>query len=45
MRGWRILSCSRQAFLGQAALAGRAPDDHVQIDPLGDLEDTMRGIG
>jgi len=42
MAGWRILSCSRQAFSEKCPWPSGA-DDHVQID-LGDPEDTMRGI-
>ncbi|KRE14282.1 oxidoreductase [Bosea sp. Root483D1] len=42
MAGWRILSCSRQAFSDKCPWPSGA-DDHVQID-LGDPEDTMRGI-
>jgi NAD(P)-dependent dehydrogenase (short-subunit alcohol dehydrogenase family) len=42
MNGWRILSCSRQAFSDKCPWPSGA-DDHVQID-LGDPEDTMRGI-
>ncbi len=42
MAGWRILSCSRQAFSDKCPWPSGA-DDHVQID-LADPEDTMRGI-
>ena len=42
MAGWRILSCSRQAFSEKCPWPSGA-DDHIQID-LGDPEDTMRGI-
>jgi NAD(P)-dependent dehydrogenase (short-subunit alcohol dehydrogenase family) len=42
MAGWRILSCSRQAFSDKCPWPSGA-DDHIQID-LGDPEDTMRGI-
>jgi NAD(P)-dependent dehydrogenase (short-subunit alcohol dehydrogenase family) len=42
MAGWRILSCSRQAFSDKCPWPSGAAD-HVQID-LGDPEDTMRGI-
>jgi NAD(P)-dependent dehydrogenase (short-subunit alcohol dehydrogenase family) len=42
MAGWRILSCSRQAFSEKCPWPSGA-DDHVQID-LADPEDTMRGI-
>jgi NAD(P)-dependent dehydrogenase (short-subunit alcohol dehydrogenase family) len=42
MAGWRILSCSRNAFSDKCPWPSGA-DDHVQID-LADPEDTMRGI-
>ena len=42
MKGWRILSCSRQPFSDKCPWPSGA-DDHVQID-LADPEDTMRGI-
>ena len=42
MAGWRILSCSRQAFSEKCPWPSGA-DDHVPLD-LGDPEDTMRGI-
>ena len=42
MAGWRILSCSRQAFSEKCPWPSGA-DDHIQID-LGAPEDTMRGI-
>jgi NAD(P)-dependent dehydrogenase (short-subunit alcohol dehydrogenase family) len=43
MAGWRILSCSRQAFSDKCPWPSGA-DDHVQID-LADPVDTERGIG
>lgn len=43
MAGWRILSCSRQAFSEKCPWPSGA-DDHVQID-LADPVDTERGIG
>lgn len=43
MAGWRILSCSRQAFSERCPWPSGA-DDHVQID-LADPVDTERGIG
>jgi NAD(P)-dependent dehydrogenase (short-subunit alcohol dehydrogenase family) len=42
MAGWRILSCSRQAFSDKCPWPSGA-DDHVQID-LADPVDTERGI-
>ncbi len=42
MAGWRILSCSRQAFSEKCPWPSGA-DDHVQID-LADPVDTERGI-
>jgi NAD(P)-dependent dehydrogenase (short-subunit alcohol dehydrogenase family) len=42
MAGWRILSCSRQAFSDKCPWPSGA-DDHVQIN-LEDPVDTMRGI-
>jgi NAD(P)-dependent dehydrogenase (short-subunit alcohol dehydrogenase family) len=42
MKGWRILSCSRQAFSDKCPWPSGV-EDHVQID-LADPEDTMRGI-
>jgi NAD(P)-dependent dehydrogenase (short-subunit alcohol dehydrogenase family) len=42
MKGWRILSCSRQPFSDKCPWPSGA-DDHIQID-LADPEDTMRGI-
>lgn len=42
MEGWRILSCSRNAFSDKCPWPSGA-DDHIQID-LADPEDTMRGI-
>jgi NAD(P)-dependent dehydrogenase (short-subunit alcohol dehydrogenase family) len=42
MKGWRILSCSRQPFSDKCPWPSGAAD-HVQID-LADPEDTMRGI-
>jgi NAD(P)-dependent dehydrogenase (short-subunit alcohol dehydrogenase family) len=42
MAGWRILSCSRQAFSDRCPWPSGA-EDHVQID-LADPADTMRGI-
>ncbi len=42
MAGWRILSCSRQAFSEKCPWPSGA-DDHVQID-LADPVDAERGI-
>ena len=41
--GWRVLTCSRQAFDSRCPWPGGA-EDHIQID-LADPNDTIRAIG
>jgi NAD(P)-dependent dehydrogenase (short-subunit alcohol dehydrogenase family) len=41
--GWRVITCSRQAFPEDCPWEA-GPEDHVQID-LSDQQDTLAGIG
>ena len=41
--GWRVLTCSRQAFPEDCPWEA-GPEDHIQVD-LSDVDDTLRAIG
>lgn len=41
--GWRVITCSRQAFPGEQCPWAAGPEDHIQVD-LGDPDDTLAAV-